>query len=158
MDVSAGTKQSEQAANFPNGVPVASDDSMTSWMGYVYEQQPMPSSFTGVPVTINVLDSNGNYRTIGTATTDASGTYSLTWTPDIPGSYTVFANFEGTNGYYPSSAESSFAVSAAAPTASPYPLTVLPPTEMYFTISTIAIIIAIAVVGIISVLILRKRP
>ena len=43
-------------------------------MGYVYQQQPLPNNFTGVPVTIDVMDSNGNYRNIGTATTDATGT------------------------------------------------------------------------------------
>ena len=33
-----------------------------------------------------------------------------------------------------------------------------PPTEMYFAISTIAIIIAIAIVGILLATILKKRP
>ena len=107
-DVSAGTKQTQQAGDFPNGVPVSSDASMREWMGFVYQQQAEPTNFTGVPVTINVLDSNGNSRTIGTATTDASGSYSLTWVPDIPGNYTVYANFLGTNGYYPSSSETHF--------------------------------------------------
>ncbi len=32
-DTSAGTKQSQQVANFPSGVPVASDASMKDWMG-----------------------------------------------------------------------------------------------------------------------------
>jgi hypothetical protein len=81
--------------------------------------------------------------------------FTFTWTPDITGSYTVIATFAGSQSYYPSYAESSFAVSAAAPTASPYPVVTLPPTEMYFTISTVAIIIAIAIIGI---LILRKKP
>jgi outer membrane protein assembly factor BamB len=158
MDVSAGTKQTQQAADFPNGVPVASDASITSWMSYVYQQQPMPTNFTGVPVTINVVDANGNYRTIGTATTDATGTFSLTWTPDIPGSYTVTANFVGTNGYWQSSAETHFTVMQAAPTASPYPVVNLPPTEMYITAATAAIIIAIAIGFAITILVLRKRP
>jgi hypothetical protein len=87
VDISAGTKQKQQAADFPNGVPCASDASMKNWMGYVYQQKPLPSNFTGVEVTVDVLDSNGNYRNIGTATTDATGTFSLTWTPDIAGNY-----------------------------------------------------------------------
>ena len=77
---------------------------MTGFMEAVYQQQPMPTNLTGVPVTINVVDSNGNYRTIGTATSNAYGTYSLTWTPDISGDYTVIANFAGTESYYPSEA------------------------------------------------------
>ena len=54
-DISAGTTQDQQAADFPNGVPVASDASMKDWMGYVYQQKPLPTNFTGVPVTIDVL-------------------------------------------------------------------------------------------------------
>ena len=49
----------------------------------------MPTNVTGVPVTFYVLDSNNNYRSIGTTTTNALGGYSFTWTPDIPGNYTV---------------------------------------------------------------------
>ncbi len=74
-DISAGTEQNQQAAKFPHGVPVSSDASMTEWMGYIYQQKPLPTNFTGVPVSIDVLDSNGNYRHIGTATTDASGAF-----------------------------------------------------------------------------------
>ncbi len=77
MDVSSGTTQTQQAGQFPNGVPVASDASMKDWMGYVYQQKPLPTNFTGVSVTVDVIDSNGNYRNIGTATTDATGMYSL---------------------------------------------------------------------------------
>ena len=108
MDISAGTTQSQQAADFPNGVPVASDKSMTGWMGYVYQQQPEPANFTGVQVTLSVLDSNGNHRTIGTTTTNAQGEYGFAWTPDIPGNYTVYASFAGTNAYFGSSASTFF--------------------------------------------------
>jgi hypothetical protein len=157
-DTSAGTKQDQQAADFPNGVPCASDASMTDWMGYVYQQKPQPTDFTGVPVTISVLDSNNNLRTIGTATTDASGTFRLTWTPDISGNYTVYANFEGTNGYWPSYAESGFTVMQepeATPSPTPAPVSMA---EQYFLPMSIIIIIAIVVVGAVIVLMLRKRP
>jgi outer membrane protein assembly factor BamB len=153
-DIAAGTKQDEQAARFPNGVPAVSDASQSAWMEYVYMQKPMPTSATGVPVAIDVVDSNGNYRNIGTTTSDSSGMFTFTWTPDITGSYRVIATFAGSNSYFGSSAETSFYASAAPPTPSPYPVTTLPPTEMYFAASTAAIIIAIAV----AVLLLRKRP
>ncbi len=159
MDISAGTNQDQQAADFPKGVPVASDASMKDWMGYVYQQKPLPNNFTGVPVTINVLDSNGNYRTIGTATTDETGTYSLTWTPDIPGDFTVIANFQGTNGYWPSSTEDRFTVmqapaSTAGPTSAPASTS-----DQYILPGIIATIITIIVVGImLALLMLRKRP
>ena len=59
----------------------------------------MPTNFTGVKVQIAVLDSNGNHYPVGTATTDASGMYTLSYTPTIAGNFTVFATFAGTNGY-----------------------------------------------------------
>lgn len=68
MDVSAGAKSSNIAPRFPNGLPAVSDDSMTAWMKYVYMQQPYSTSATGVPVTIDVIDANGNYRNIGSTT------------------------------------------------------------------------------------------
>jgi hypothetical protein len=159
MDVSAGTKQTEQAADFPNGVPCASDASMTQWMGYVYQQQPEPTNFTGVPVTISVLDSNGNCYKIGTATTDSSGTYSLTWTPTIPGNFTVYANFAGTNGYWSSSSEAHFTVMKAAPTAPPTapPVTGLASTGS-LELGIAAVIIVIVIIGVVlAVLMMRKH-
>jgi outer membrane protein assembly factor BamB len=157
-DIAAGTQQQAQAANFPNGLPCVSDASQSAWMEYVYMQQPCPTNATGVPVTLSVIDSNGNNRPIGQTTSDASGTFAYTWTPDIVGNYTVIANFAGSQSYYPSNAEAHFYASTPAPTASPYPVVNLPPTEMYFAISTVAIIIAIAIIGALIMLMLRKRP
>jgi hypothetical protein len=157
-DISAGTGQTELAARFPNGVPVVSDESMTSWMEYVYMDQSRPANATGVKVLIDVLDSNNNYRNIGEATSDTNGHYSFEWTPDITGVFTVYARFEGSESYWPSHAETAFAVDESAAT----PTTGLPesgaPTELYFAISTIAIIVAIAIVGAILALMLKKRP
>ena len=156
IDTSAGTTQQAQAKNFPNGIPCVSDDSMTPFMKAVYMQQPMPTNTTGVPVSISVLDSNGNYRQIGSTTSDSSGMYTLTWTPDIPGNYTVVASFAGSESYYPSYAETSFFVSAPAPTPTPAPAAApLPPFDLYILIATVVIVIAVAIVGI---LMLRKRP
>jgi hypothetical protein len=160
MDISAGTKQTEQAADFPNGVPCASDASMAQWMGYVYQQQPEPTSFTGVPVTIAVTDSNHNCYDIGTVTTDASGFYTLTWTPVITGNYAVTATFAGTKGYWPSSAETSFNVMSAPPTAPPTapPVTGLASTSTV-ELGIVAVIIVIVIIGIVlAILTVRKRP
>jgi len=160
IDISAGTTQDEQAARFRQGVPVADDASMTDWMAYVYQQKPLPTNFKGVEVTLNVVDSNGNYRNIGTATTDSSGVYSLKWIPDIEGKYTVIATFKGNNGYWPSSAETVFAVDPAAATPAPTEalqsnLVTTTDLLMYLAVGVVAIIIAIAIVGL---LLLRKRP
>jgi hypothetical protein len=158
-DTSAGTQQEAQAANFPNGVPCVSDASMTQWMEYVYQQQPMPTNATGVPVTISVLDSNGNYRQIGTATSDLSGTFALTWTPDIPGNYTLVANFAGSESYYSSSAETHFNAATPAPTAPPA-ATPAPASmaDLYFIPAVVAIIVVIIIVGALIMLMLRKKP
>jgi len=155
-DISAGTLQPEQAARFPNGVPAVSDASMSKWMEYVYMDQPKPTDVTGVPVEIFVLDSNNNYRSIGTATTDATGFYSLQWTPDIPGKYTVYATFMGSESYWPSQATTAFAVDESETTAAP---TQTPPTvvEQYFLPSVAAIIVAIIVIGAVIILLERKK-
>jgi hypothetical protein len=156
-DISAGTKQKEQAARFPNGVPAVSDASMGKWMEYVYMQKPRPTDATGVTVLIDVLDSNGNYRNIGKVTSNSDGFFSLNWTPDIAGAYTVYARFEGSESYWPSHAVSAFAVDPAAQVANVQTeqTQALPPFEMYFAVSTVAIIAAIAIVGF---LVIRKRP
>jgi outer membrane protein assembly factor BamB len=158
-DVSAGTKQTAQAADFPNGVPVASDNSMTDWMEHVYQQRPLPTNFTGVPVSIDATDPNGNYIHIGDTTTDVNGVFHCTWTtPNVPGDYSVKATFSGSNGYWPSNAESNINVQETAPTPSAQPEISLPPTETYFAVTAAAIIIAIAIGFAVTILTLRKRP
>jgi outer membrane protein assembly factor BamB len=158
MDISAGSKQQAVAANFPNGLPCVSDASQSLWMEHVYMQQPMPTNVTGVPVTLSVLDSNGNYRQIGTSTTDASGTFAFTWTPDIPGSFTVYATFAGTGSYYASSAETHFYAGAPAPTAAPTAAPQQSVADQYFVPAVAGIIAAIVIGFAITILMQRKRP
>ena len=119
MDKSGGTTQDIITTRFSNGLPAVSEDSMQAWMEYAYMQQIKPTNATGVPVTINVIDANGNYRTIGTTTSDATGSYSLQWTPDIAGKYTVYVTFGGSESYYPSQATTTFAVDEPAATPAP---------------------------------------
>ena len=76
-DLSSGTTQDSTKSRLPTGIPVASDASMKDWMGYVYQQKPAPTNFTGVTVTIMALDPNDNYVVLGTTTTDANGIYQL---------------------------------------------------------------------------------
>ena len=89
------------------GTAAVSDASMDTWMDYLHEQQPFPANDTGVQVTLSALDPNGNFVTIGTATTDLTGQYSFGWTPTISGKYTIVASFAGSQSYYPSTAETS---------------------------------------------------
>ncbi len=159
MDISAGTKQTQQAADFPNGVPVASDASMNDWMGFVYQQQPCPTNFTGVTVSIDAIDPNSNLIHIGDATSNANGLFYYTWTtPNIPGDYLVTATFAGTNSYWPSNAQTAMTVQEApsvAPTATPQSnLATTADLMTYIAVAAIAIIIAIAIA---TVLMLRKH-
>jgi len=162
-DISAGSQQLQQATDFPNGLPCVSDASESAFMNAVYENQAMPTNLTGVPVTISAIDPNGNYILLGTATSDASGFYSLTVNTGTltagPGTYKVIATFEGSNAYYASSDETSFVVTAAptvAPTAPPVTGIASTSTVEY---GVVAIIIVVIVIGIIlAIMTLRKRP
>ena len=158
LDISAGSKQTEQAARFPNGIPLANDMIMGEWMGYVYQQKPMPTNFLGVTVEISVVDANGNFRSIGTTTTDAKGQYSLVWTPDISGNNQVVATFAGTNAYWPSSATTAFNVMAEHPTATPAPTQAPSNVEMYFVPAIAGLFVFVAIIGVVIILVLRKRP
>jgi outer membrane protein assembly factor BamB len=140
------------------GTPAIADASMTAWMEYLYQQQPKPTNATGVLVNIFVVDANGNYRSIGTTTSDATGFYSLQWKPDISGKYTVYAMFAGTESYWPSQATTAFAVDepvVATTTAStPQPSMA----DLYFMPMSIALFVAIVVIGaILALLLLRKH-
>ena len=112
---------------------------------------------------IDALDPNGNIINLGTATSDANGFYSFQVNPDMltagAGTYQVIATFAGSNSYGSSNAESAFTLNSAAtvvPTAvSQSNLVSTTDLMTYLAVGVIAIIIAIAIVGI---LILRKRP
>jgi hypothetical protein len=157
MDIATGTKQKEQAARFPYGVPAVSDASMSEWMEYVYMQKPRPANATGVPVVLSVLDPNGNVYDIGNVTSDANGMFKLLWEPLVPGEYTVIASFAGSEGYWPSHAETAIGI-VEAPVATPAPTpTPAPMTDTYVTGFGIGIIIAIVAVGVVIVIVLRRK-
>lgn len=154
MDISAGTKQNAQALDFPNGVPAVSDASQSDWMQYVYQQGPRPTNAKGVTVTLTTVDPNGNSYTIGNATTDANGMFAKAYTPDISGTYTIFATFTGTESYWQSSSETAINV-MQAPNVTPAPTTTAPTSmaDLYFLLIAIVIVAALVVW-----LIVRKHP
>jgi hypothetical protein len=157
-DISPGTTDIPIALRFPNGVPAVSDESQSQYMLYIYKQFEMPTNTTGVPVTISVIDANGNFREIGTTTSDSSGYYSFNWMPDISGKYTVIATFAGSEAYYGSYDQASFVVDEAHETAAPQATAEPSAADLYFLPMSIGIIIAVVVVGAFIVLALRKRP
>ena len=157
MDVSPGTQEDIMKLRFPYGVPAMSDASMSDWMLYVYKQFSRPTDATGVAVSIDAIDPNNNYVHLGDATSDSTGAFSCVLTPEISGTYTVYATFGGSAAYYGSYASTTLVVmdepvATAAPTATPTPAS-----EAYFVPAVIGIIAAIIIVGAISILLLRKR-
>jgi hypothetical protein len=159
MDISAGTQQEQQKANFPAGVPAMSDASQADWMSYIYMQKPLPTNATGVQVSLSVIDSNRNNRPIGTTTTDSSGMFTYSWSPDIAGNYTITATFAGTQSYYGSTSETSFYAIAPSPTATPPPATPTSVADMYFVPAIAGLFVLVIVVLVLVVIgMFRKRP
>ena len=158
-DISAGTKQDLVATRFPNGLPCVSDESQDRFMESVYQQQPVPTNITGVTITLSVIDANGNNRMIGITTSNPDGTFAYTWTPDIPGDYTVTASFAGTGAYYPTQTSTAFYASEAPttpqPTSAQSNLVTTSDLLLYTSIGVIVIIITIVLVGL---MIARRRP
>ena len=99
-DVSPGTKDYAIAARFPNGLPAVADEYMTDWMQYVYMQYQRPIDTMGVPVKIQIVDPAGTYAWIGTATSDAYGKYEYMFIPQMEGTYTIIATFDGSKSYW----------------------------------------------------------
>jgi hypothetical protein len=158
-DISAGTKQTELAARFPNGVPAVSDDIQSAWMEYVYMKRTRPTDITGVPITLSVIDSNDNRRDIGETISNEDGFFTFNWTPDIPGQYTVYATFAGSKSYWPSHAVTSFAVDSPTSTSTPQAQNATTASnDMYIIGVGAAVIIAIAIVGAILASMIKKRP
>jgi hypothetical protein len=157
MDVSPGTTDNVTKLRFPNGVPAVSDESMSEWMKYVYKNLPRPIDVKGVEVVISVFDSNNNYYEVGRTTSDASGTFSFNFVPPNPGRYQVYAQFEGSNSYFGSSAETIILMEEApVPTPAPSP-TPVPMSEAYFVPSTIGMIVGFVVVGVLLALLLLRK-
>jgi outer membrane protein assembly factor BamB len=137
------------------GTPAIADDSMTPWMEYLYMQKPMPTNATGVEVSLDTLDPNGNFVHIGTAISDTSGKFSYMWTPEVPGKYTVIATFAGSESYWPSYAETAVGVSEAPATTPPTQTTIQesPMLTYVFAVGIVLIILAVAAI----VLLLRRK-
>ena len=99
--------------------PAISDKDMAAWMEYKFMQQGYPTMARGVEVVLSVLDSNNNYYEIGRTTSDITGAFSLRWKPQIPGDFYIYAEFEGSNSYGPSSASTAIFVDEAPSAAQP---------------------------------------
>jgi hypothetical protein len=163
------------------GSPAIADEYMNEWMDYLYMKQIKPENIMGVDVHLTAIDPNGNLQDIGVVQCDENGVFSSLWQPPVEGKYAVYADFEGSEAYGSSSAQTAFGVTlapAASPGASPTPsetasptvspsqsaqpspspTTVPPPGEETSTAIYIAIGAAvIIVVGVAAALVLRRR-
>jgi hypothetical protein len=175
-----GTVTDQTQSSEAKDTPAISDQSMGSWMEYLYMQKPKPTDAAGIQVKITAVDPNGNTQNIGTTTSDANGNYGLMWTPPVEGLYKITATFTGSESYYPSDATTYLGVETApspAPTENPTPIstpTPIPPTiaptatpspspapntgtgigtEIYIAAAAAAVIAIVAA----AALILRKR-
>ena len=146
------------------GKPCISDNSMSTYMEYLHMQQPIDGIYhnltiTGVPVSIDAVDPNGNTQHIGDTTSDVSGTFAYTWTPNLAGDWKITATFMGSNSYGSSWAETHATVIDLQTSATPTPSN--EQTNIDYTMpivaSAIAIIIAVAIVGAIILMTLRKK-
>jgi len=137
------------------GAPCVSKESVAAQMEHIHLQSSIGGvlgdvMMIGVPVSIDVLDPNGNYYNIGTVTSDGySGTFAFDgWTPKVAGLYTITATFMGDESYGSSFATTYLTVAESLDT------TATSNTVLYAVIgATIAII---AVVTIFGILLLRK--
>jgi len=139
------------------GTPAISDADQTEWMRHLFQQGPIPTDATGVPVSLTAIDPNGNFVIIGQTTSDASGNYAYNFKPDIPGTYQIIATFTGSEAYGPSSSTAHLIVGDEASSTqnpSPPPETV---SDAFIMPIFAGIIIAIVLSLIAIALLLRKR-
>jgi hypothetical protein len=140
--------------------PAISDKDMSAWMEYKYMQQAKPTDVTGVPVSLDTIDPNGNFFHIGDVTSDMNGNFAFPYKPDVAGTYMIIANFAGSKSYGPSSATTYIEVSdvsaTVAPTATPI---VQSAADLYF-IPAIAVlfVLVIIVIVLLAMIMIRKRP
>jgi outer membrane protein assembly factor BamB len=148
------------------GTPCVSAESMTTYMEYLHKQQPIDGlwhneTVTGVPVQILAIGPDNETIDLGIVTSDMSGKFQLSWTtPQTEGVYKITATFMGDGSYGSSWDETGLIVgqAQATPSSSSSAISVndvVGPLSVYIIAGVIAVIIAIAIVG---VMILRKHP
>jgi hypothetical protein len=138
------------------GSPCVSKESMTQWMEYLYMQKQIPNDVVGVPVSIDAVGPDGKPVHLADVTTDMSGTFAYTWTPDATGQYTITATFTGDESYGSSWAQTYVTVEEAQTTSPPTQSTLnMPPYEIYTVGSAIAVIIVVLAA---TLVLLRKKP
>ena len=145
------------------GTPCVSKESMALQMEHLHRQMPIDGlwhneTLTGVPVSLTAIGADGSFVDLGTVTTDGYyGTFEKAWTPPAEGTYKIIASFVGDESYGSSASSTAVSVGPApekTDTGTPQEV-VVPDYTMTIVAGVIAIIIAVAFVGI---LLYRKKP
>lgn len=146
------------------GTPAIADEYMAEWMEYLNMQKPCPENVKGVPVTLKAIRADGSTIDIATVTSDAYGHFQYLWTPPDQQTYTIMANFNGSDSYWGSyavtgvgvvqaSASPSTTVPPTSPSVAPTP-EATPSTDVYIIVTAVAVILVVVVVAIVMV---RRR-
>jgi len=145
----------------PN-TPAVSEADMSEWMDYLYGQNATlinnPPKPEGITVRLAAVDSEGSVIDLGTATSDSTGQFALAWKPPTEGTYKIYATFDGSESYWGSYAGTALSVTAAGTGTSPTePAQTVPDYTMTIVGVGLAIIFAVAIVGLLLFMALRKR-
>ncbi len=95
------------------GTPAISDADQGTWMEYMIQHNIVQPTVTGVPVSIDAIDPNGNPVHIADVFSDQNGVFSYLYTSTVPGAYRITATFAGSQAYGPSSAGAAFGLAEA---------------------------------------------
>jgi hypothetical protein len=146
------------------GTPCISAGSMATQMEYLHMELPIDgvdhqATITGVPVSIDAIDPNGNYIHIGDAVTNGyGGDFGFTWTPQNEGQYSITASFAGDDSYGSSLATTTMSVgSTLQATSTSQTQASAPDYTMTIVSSAIGIAIVVVISAAVVILILRKR-
>ena len=137
------------------GTAAISDEDIDEWMEYLHRQFAKPADAKGVPVKLTAIDPNGNTIDIGTATSDINGVYGFSWAPEVPGLYQIIATFAGSASYGSSTASTYF----TAVEAPPIPVEPEFPAQVDNTMTVVGVGVAIlAAIAVVGILLYRKKP
>jgi hypothetical protein len=136
--------------------PAISDADQGAWTNYLVEHTAAQPNATGVSVFLTIKNQDGTPVQETTVTSDSNGLFHYAWIAPTSGEYTVTADFQGTQSYGPSSAETAFAVTSVDPAPTALPLKAADYTPTYLGIIIAALVALAGAIAAIAVL-LRKH-
>ena len=127
---------------------------------YIHHQMPLAGihndrTITGVEVLLTAIGADGSCIDLGTTVTNGYyGTFTFAWTPETEGTYEIIASFAGDASYGSSAAATGVVVGPAAAAGGP----IEPEHPIISTeVAIIIAVVAVAAIGAVAFLALRKR-